>query len=365
VGTEVPADLPARARTLNLGDVTLLPGLIDLHTHITYDPADLLPKLGRHAYTPASTHALVGAADAEKTLHAGITTVRDLGACCFADVTLGRAIEKGIVEGPRIVPASYVLTITGGDCDQTIAEPQVVEGGPEKGIVNTPEEIVRAIRYLVEHGAKVIKACVDRKQFTVDDIRVMADEAHRRGVKLATHVWEEESVKAAVEAGADTIEHVTFLDDETIAEMLERGTVLIPTIYVSTHYDLDSLPPKVRARFEREMPEWRASLRRAIAAGVPIGFGSDTGEIPHGDNAKELAELVAYGLSPIDVIRAATTVAAGVLDVDDRGVIEAGRLADLIAVPGNPLEDVSLLQEVGFVMKGGAIYVGADEARPH
>lgn len=357
-----PPAVPAGARTIDLGGLTLLPGLIDLHTHLTYDPRHLLPELGDHPYTPAATHALVGAASARATLEAGVTTVRDLGACCFADVTLGRAIDAGIVPGPRVFPSGSVLTILGGGCAQTVAEPRVFEGGPEQGIVGSTDEIVQAIRYQVRHGAKAIKACVDRGQFSREEIRVMAEEAHRRGVKLATHVWEVESVRAAVRGGADTIEHVTFLDDDLIAEMLERGTVLVPTVHVSLSYDLEKLPPAVRERFEREQPAWRDSLRRAIAAGVPIGFGSDTGEILHGDNAKELTALVEHGMTPLDAIRSATLVGARVLGVDDRGAIEPGRLADLIAVAGDPLQDVSLLEDARFVMKGGEVVVPAQPA---
>jgi imidazolonepropionase-like amidohydrolase len=359
---EPPADLPEGARTLDLGDVTLLPGLIDLHTHLTYTPENLLPELGHHPYTPAATHAIVGVRSARATLLAGFTTVRDLGTCCFADVTLARAIEQGLAIGPEVFPAGYVLTITGGGCDQTLAEPRVFDGGPEQGIVDSREEIVEAIRYQVRYGAKVIKACVDGGKFSAEEIRIMAEEAHRREVKLATHVWEVESVRAAVEGGADTIEHVSFIDDDTARAMIERGTVLVPTIHVSTSYDLETFPPKARERFEREMPEWRASLRRAIAAGVKIGFGSDTGEIPHGENAKELAGLVEHGMTPLQAIRAATLVAAEVLGVTDRGAIEAGRLADLIAVPGNPVEDVTLLQDVRFVMKRGEVYRPEGEA---
>lgn len=360
VGTAAdPPDVPpgtlSGAATIDLGDLTLLPGLIDLHTHLTYDPRHLLPDLGDHPYTPAATHALVGAESARVTLRAGVTTVRDLGACCFADVTLGRAIEQGIVIGPRVFPSGYVLTIQGGSCDQTVAEPRVFDGGPEQGSVGSPEEIVRAIRHQVSYGAKVIKACVDRNQFTRDEIRVMAEEAHRRGVKLATHVNEIESVRAAVLGGADTVEHVSHLDDALIAEMLERGTVLVATLHVSTSYDLETLPPRAREMFETGMPAWRESLRRAIAAGVTIGFGSDTGEIPHGENAKELTALVAHGMTPADALRSATVVGTEVLGVDDRGVIEPGRLADLIAVDGNPLEDVSLLEDVRWVMKGGEV----------
>jgi imidazolonepropionase-like amidohydrolase len=355
-GEDEAAAPPPGARVLDLGDVTLLPGLIDLHTHLTYDSGNLLPKLGRHPQTAAATHAIVGARNAATTLRAGFTTVRDLGACCFADVTLAQAIDAGLTEGPRIVPSSYVLTIFEGSCDQTIAEPRVFDGGPRQGIVNGPQEIVEAIRYLAGYGAKVIKACVDRQQFTADEIRVMATEAHRRGLKLATHIGEPDSIRAALEGGADTIEHVGILDDELIQLFLDTGTVLVPTIYVTEDLDLSRLPPRIQERLGREIPQFQDSLRRAIRAGVKIAFGSDTGEMAHGDNALEAMALVRYGMTPAAVLRAATLDAAAVLDVDDRGTLEGGKLADLIAVAGNPLEDIATLRQVRFVMKGGAVY---------
>ncbi len=348
-------EVPAGARTIDLGELTLLPGLIDLHTHITYDPDDLLGTLGHDPYSAGETHVLIGAKNARATLAAGFTTVRDLGSCCFADVNLSRAIDKGLVPGPRIVPAGYPLTITGGDCDQTLAEPRIFDGGPHQGVVDTRDQIVEAIHYMARFGIKFVKACVDRHQFTEEDIALMADTAHRLGMKLATHVWEKESVDNAIAGGVDTVEHVTFLDDAAIRKMKEKGIVLIPTIYISTSYDLDKLPPKMQERFRREMPEWEASLRRAVAAGVTIGFGSDVGEFPSGENAREFPALVAHGMTPLAAIRAATVTAAEVLDADDRGVIEAGRLADLIAVPGDPLQDVTALQDVRWVMKGGEV----------
>ncbi len=348
-------EVPKGARTLDLGDLTLLPGLIDLHTHITYDSDDLLGTLGHDPYSAGETHVLVGARNARITLDAGFTTVRDLGSCCFADVNLSRAIDKGLVPGPRIVPAAYPLTITGGDCDQTLAEPRIFDGGPHQGVVDTRDEIVEAIHYMARFGIQFVKACVDRHQFTEQDIALMVDTAHRLGLKIATHVWEKESVDNAIDAGVDTVEHVTFLDDAAIRKMKEKGIVLVPTIYVSTSYDLDELPPKMQERFRREMPQWEASLRRAVAAGVTIGFGSDVGEFPSGENAREFPALVAHGMTPLEAIRAATLTAAKVLDADDRGVLEPGRLADLIAVPGDPLQDVTVLEDVRFVMKGGEV----------
>lgn len=350
-----PKVLPPGAVPIDLPGLTLLPGLIDLHTHLTYDPADLLPDLGRHPQVAPATHALIGAKSARATLEAGFTTVRDLGACCFADVTLAHAIEHGIAVGPRIVPASYVLTVTGGSCDQTLAEKRVFEPGPRQGVVDRPEDIPWTVRYLASQGAQVIKVCADHHQFTAEELGIVAREAHRLGLPVAVHVWEAESVDAAIEAGVDTIEHVTFLDEEDLAAMRERDIVLIPTIYVSTHYDTSKMPPAVQARFAQEQPQWRESLRRAIEAGVTIGMGSDAGEIPHGANADELVALVENGMSPLDAIRAATSVAAGVLDKDDRGRIAPGLLADLIAVSGDPRADISLLTDVRFVMKGGEV----------
>jgi imidazolonepropionase-like amidohydrolase len=349
--------IPPEARVIDLGERILLPGLIDLHTHLVYDPADLfLDKTGRHPQAVAAMRALQGAQSAKRTLDAGFTTVRDLGACCLADIALGRAIERGFVAGPRVIASGYVLTGTGGACDQTMVEPQMLERTPERGIADDAREIVEAVRWQKLHGAGVIKACMDPgEQFSEADLAVMADATHRLGLKLAVHVWDESSVQKALRAGADTIEHLTPLSEETIALFLESGAALVPTAHVVLESDLSMAPAKLRARFEAERPLARDGLRHAALAGVRIGLGSDTAEIPHGENARELLALVAAGLSPLQAVRAATSTAAEILDLDDRGVIAPGRLADLIAVAGDPLGDVSALQSVDFVMKGGQV----------
>ena len=349
-------DLPAQANTIDLGDVTLLPGLIDMHTHLTYDSADFRLDLGKHPGAATSGRALLGAKFAKITLMAGFTTVRDLGACCYSDITLMRAIEKGITEGPDIFPSGYIIAITGGHCDQTVVNPDVKDAGPEEGVADSPEEIVEAVRYQIKYGAKVIKTCADQKQFNEDELRIMADAAHRSGVKLAVHVWETESISNAVNAGADSIEHVSLMNDEIINSMIKKGTYLVPTMYTVDGMDFSKLKPEMKALLEKEMPEYEKSLRNSIKRGVKIAFGSDTGQISHGENAKEFSSLVKYGMTPLQAIQSATIHAADLLGVKDRGSLEAGLRADVIAVKGNPLEDVKTLENVQFVMKSGTIY---------
>ena len=351
------AQAPKDAEQIELGDLTLLPGLIDAHTHLVYDPDWLFPRLGENPESSAAERALVGAVNAEKTLLAGFTTVRDLGACCFADVALAKAVREGLVEGPEILPAGHVITTTGGPCDQTVVEPGV-SGGAEHGIADSWGEIARAVRYQILHGARVIKTCANRTNFDEDELRLMAETAHRRGVKFAVHVGEIESVRAAVRAGADSIEHVTLLDDELVREMIERGVYLVPTIHVTDSMDPSKIRrPEIGEKFERELPLYRESLRLAVRSGVKLAFGSDTGEIHHGENARELVALVGYGLAPPEALRAASVHAADLLGLDDRGRIAPGLRADLIAVAGNPLEDIAVVENVRFVMKAGKVYL--------
>jgi imidazolonepropionase-like amidohydrolase len=351
-----PNELPVQANTIDLGNMTVLPGLIDMHTHLTYDAADFRLDVGKQPGAATAGRALLGSKFAKITLMSGFTTVRDLGACCYSDITLMRAIEKGIVEGPDIFPSGHIIAITGGACDQTSVNPDVRKAGPEEGVADTPEEIVEAVRYQVKYGAKVIKTCADNKQFNEEELKIMADAAHRRGVKLAVHVWETDSISAAVNAGADSIEHVSLMNDEIITNMIKKGTYLVPTMYTVDGIDFSKLKPEVKALLEKEMPEYEKSLRNSIKRGVKIAFGSDTGQIDHGENAKEFSSLVKYGMTPLQAIQSATIHAADLLGVKDRGSLEAGLRADVIAVKGNPLEDVMTLENVQFVMKLGTIY---------
>ncbi len=363
IGGEPPAGAPV----IDLGDRTLLPGLIDTHTHLGYDLEGDWQHRG--VTEGAGERALRAAKNARRTVEAGFTTVRDVGATSFTDVAIGRAVERGWIVGPRVVPVGNSLGITGGHCDATGYRPGVQETGPEHGIGDGPDEMVKAVRYQIKHGAKAIKVCatagvlsheesVGAQQMTEAELRAVVEEAGRHGMKVAAHAHGTEGIKAATRAGVASIDHGSILDDEAMALMKERGTYLVPTTYLVDVIDLDNLPPEIRAKAEYVLPRARESLRRAIAAGVPIAFGTDAGVYPHGDNAKEFAVLVERGMAPLEAIRAATVNAADLLGVDDRGTIAEGRLADLVAVPGNPLEDVTALERVEFVMVDGEVVKG-------
>ncbi len=360
-----PAAVPAGARTIELGDATLLPGLMDMHTHLTFD-LDREFHL-RAVRETAVDQGLRGARNARLTLLAGFTTVRNLGAGGFSAIALGRAIDNGLVIGPRIVSAGHAIGITGGHCDTTGYAPGVAEEGPERGIADGEAEILRAIRYQIKHGARVIKTCatagvlsfeesVGAQQYSDEELRVIVAETHRHGLKVAAHAHGAEGILAAVRAGVDSIEHGSVLTDETLAEMKRRGTYLVPTTHLADVINLEVLPPPIRRKAEQILPIAKESLRRAIRAGVKIAFGTDAAVFPHGENAKEFVALVGRGMSPLEAIRSATIRAADLLGVDDRGVIAAGKLADIVAVPGNPLDDVRVMERVNFVMKDGKVY---------
>ena len=359
-----PSSVPTDAPTLALGDVTLLPGFIDAHTHL---PGEISAQSFIAPVTLTEADAAFDAAKhAAITLRAGFTTVRDFG----GDVTvaLRDAVEAGDVEGPRVVPSRNPLGITGGHCDVTGFNPGILEGGPEEGRADGPWEVVESVRYQIKHGAEVIKTCatagvlsfegpVGAQQYTLEELEAMVQEAARHGVKVAAHAHGTEGIEAAVLAGVASIEHGSVLDDDVMALMKERGTWLVPTTCLVDRIPLDVLPPPVRAKAEEVLPVARESLRRAIAAGVPIAFGTDAGVFPHGENACEFSVYVELGMTPLEALRTATLNAAELLGVDDRGALEEGMLADIVAVPGNPLEDVSATERVVFVMQGGRVVV--------
>jgi imidazolonepropionase-like amidohydrolase len=360
-----PAVLPGNARTVELGDVTLLPGFIDMHTHLTGDiDAQTFIRPVREGTADA---ALRGARNARKTLLAGFTTVRDLGARDFADVALMRAIDAGLVEGPHVFPAAHAIGITGGHCDVTGFAPGILERGPEQGVADGVDQVLRAVRYQIKHGAKVIKLCatagvlsfessVGAQQLSDDELRAAVEEAHRHGLKVAAHAHGTAGILAAVRAGVDSIEHGSILDDEAIELMKQKGTYLVPTTYLADTNWTSLLPPPIRAKGEYLKPIAKESARRAVRAGVKIAFGTDAAVYPHGDNAKEFAALVERGMTPLEALRAATIQATKLLGVDDRGALAPGKLADIIAVPGNPLENIRVTEDVRFVMKDGKIY---------
>ncbi len=354
---------PAGAAVIDLGDVTLLPGLTDLHTHLGGDLG--AGWVTRGVRETEADVALRGARHARVTLLAGFTTVRDMSG--FAGVALKRAIDRGDLDGPRIVPGAHALGITGGHCDVTGWAPGVRETDYRDGIADGVSGVLRAARYQIKHGAQFIKICatagvlsfespVGAQQFSFEEMRAVVEEARRHGMHVAAHAHGTEGIIAAVKAGVASIEHGSMLDDEAIQLMRERGTYLVPTTYLAGAVDLEMLPPPIRKKAETILPVAIESIRRAVAAGVKIGFGTDAAVFPHGDNAKEFAALVDRGMTPLDAIRSATVNAADLLGVDDRGKVEPGFVADLIAVPGDPLRDISVMQRVGFVMKDGVVY---------
>ena len=360
-----PVSLPEGAKIIDVGEITLLPGLIDMHTHLCYSISG--DWVHRGVKEGPADWALLGAHNARITLSAGFTTVRDLGADGFSDVSLSKAIERGLIAGPRMFPAGHALGITGGHVDRTGYAPGFGEQGPEQGTADGVDEVLRATRYQIKHGAKVIKISatagvlsmegpVGAQQYSQEEMEAIVKEAERHGYRVAAHAHGPEGILAAVKAGVASIEHGSILNEEIIAEMKKRGTYHVPTSYLVDALDLDNLPPMVREKAEYILPLARKSLEKSIAAGVPIAFGTDAAVFPHGDNAKEFAVYVKLGMKPVEAIRTATVHAADLLGVEDRGVIAKGKLADIIGVKGNPLDDVTLLEKVDFVMKGGQVY---------
>ncbi len=362
-----PASRPAGARTVALPGHVLLPGLMDAHVHLNYI-IDEGWETEPVRFT-AGDFALRALPHASKTLLAGFTTVRDLGTGLgFSDVALMHAIDKGWAIGPRVIPAGHALTTTGGHCDQTtglgpgVAPPDFVSGTAD-GI----DEVLKAVRYQIKHGAKVIKICATAgvlsfegpagaQQYSIEELRAAADEAHRHGVKIAAHAHGTEGIVASSEAGIDSIEHNSMMTDEAAAIIKRNGSFVVPNMHLIDTLKTTELPPALAAKQAYLGPLAVESFKRALKAGVKVAFGTDAGVFPHGDNAKELTARVALGDTPLHVIQSATVVNAELFGTPDRGKVEAGLLADLIAVAGNPLDDIKRLEDVRFVMKGGVVY---------
>jgi imidazolonepropionase-like amidohydrolase len=357
------------APQLDLGELTLLPGLIDMHVHLSYD-WEFFSSIAQD--TPADA-ALRGARNARATLVAGFTTVRNVGAHDFVDVALMRAIDAGFIDGPRIVPVGHSLSCTGGYHDLgggifQCFSPGLHELGPESGIADGPDALRRAVRYQIKYGAKVIKVVVTAgvlavdgpagvQQYSDEELRAIVEETHRHGLKVAAHAHGTAGILAALRAGVDSLEHGSMVNDEAIRFMKENGTYLVPTASMFKVFgtNLDSLPAPIRERRAQFLTLAQENQRRAIQAGVKIAFGTDTPVLPHGGNAKEFAVLVELGMTPLEAIRAATLYATELLGTEDRGLIEPGRFADMIAVPGDPLMNIQVLEEVRFVMQGGKV----------
>jgi imidazolonepropionase-like amidohydrolase len=365
-----PQSRPAGAKTIRLDGQTLLPGLMDSHTHLNYELVE-----GWETETvrfTAGDFALRGVPIAKTTLLAGFTTVRDLGTGFgFSDVALMRAIDNGSVIGPRVIPAGHAISITGGHCDMTGYGPGIEPPDYVSGVSDGVDGVVKAIRYQIKHGAKVIKICatagvlsfggaVGAQQYSIEELRAAAEETHRHGLRIAAHAHGTAGIIAASEAGIDSIEHNSMMTDEAARIIKKNGSFVVPNMYLLESLQTVKLPEALAKKQEFLHPQAIESFGRAVEQGLKISFGTDAGVFEHGQNAKEFTARVKYGQSPLEAIRSATLVNAELFDTPDRGKIETGLLADLIAVAGDPLDDIKLLEDVRFVMKGGVVYKQPD-----
>ncbi len=369
-----PASVPADAVAVDLGDATLLPGLMDMELNLFMGGPNHASPLVPVQEDPA-LKTLRGAANARRTLRAGFTTVRNLGLFIqtgglLLDVALMKAIDMGWLEGPRIVPAGHAISPTGGHLDPTMFQafaPHVLPLTVEEGIANGVAEVRKAVRYQIKYGAQVIKVSASggvmshtgpagARQYSTEELEAIVDEAHRAGLKVAAHCHGDEAIRVAVECGIDCIEHGSLMSDETLDLFIDRDTFLVATTYLADGMDVSHAAPELQAKAAEVFPQARQTISKAIQRGARVACGTDAPAIPHGRNAKELIALVDRGMTPLQAIRAATTVSAELIDVDDRGRLEEGLLADVIAVPGDPLTDITVTESVCFVMKGGQIY---------
>jgi imidazolonepropionase-like amidohydrolase len=366
VGAAASVQPVAGETRIDLTNATVLPGLIDVHTHLTGNPEQIgYSSLG--ISLPRET--LFGAKNARITLEAGFTTVRNVGAAGFSDVALREAIDAGDIPGPRILASGPPLGITGGHCDENLLPFEYHRTG--EGVADGVEGVQRRLREVIKYGADVIKFCAtggvlskgdDPKdsQYTQEEMRALVTDAHRLGRRVAAHAHGGEGVRWAVEAGVDSIEHGSYIDDAAIAAMKTKGTYLVPTLYLGDWFLANAerlhIPPFIMEKARQVMPAAEKAIARAVKAGVKIAYGTDAAVYPHGLNGRQFAVYVRIGMTPAEAIRSATWNAADLIGWSDRvGVIAPGHFADLVAVDGDPTGDVTLLERVRFVMKGGVV----------
>ena len=359
--------VPAGALEIDLTKAVCLPGLIDVHDHLTADPTNSGYKsLG----ISVPREALTGAKNARITLRAGFTTVRNVGASGYSDIALRDAINAGELEGPRLIVSGPALGITGGHCDENLLAPEFHY--KDEGVADGPWAARAKVREVIKYGADVIKICASggvlskgdaasAAQYTPEEMKAIAEEAHKLGRKVAAHAHGTESIKEAIEAGIDSIEHSSLIDDEGIRLAKQRGTFLVFDIYnddfiLQEGEKVGMLPESIEK--EKQIGKLqRQNFRKAYLAGAKLAFGTDGGVYPHGDNWKQFPYMVEFGMKPIEAIRAATVTSAELVGLDKEvGSVEKGYSADIIAVTGDPLSDIRALRDVGFVMKQGAVY---------
>ena len=360
------ANAPDDGNVIDLGDATLLPGLADMHTHLTYYSSDNGYESLAVSYTD---QAIRGVANARKTLMAGFTVARNLGAGGFSDVSLRDAIDSGRVPGPRLQVSGPALGITGGHCDSNLL-PEQYEVKAE-GVADGPWAVRAKVREVSKYGADVIKFCatggvlskgtsVGARQYTMEEMQAIVDEAHTRGMTVAAHAHGTEGIRYAIQAGVDSIEHSSLIDDEGIKLAKENGTWLSMNIYATEYLlaegEKNGLLPESMEKAAFIHERRRANFAKAVKAGVNMVFSTDSAVIPHGDNAIQFSRMVGLGMTPMQAIQAATTQAAKLLRWEGHtGGVAPGYFADIIAVQGDPLEDISELERVIFVMKGGDV----------
>jgi imidazolonepropionase-like amidohydrolase len=370
------ASIPAGARVIDLGDATLLPGFIDAHVHIADDHDDnWAAGIYNTMLRFPAEQAFHAAHNAKVTLEAGVTTVRVVGAADFVDVALRNAINEGLAEGPRMLVAGHAIGSTGGHCDSSPYPPnRVTPAGPMEGVCNGPEECRLATRLQMKYGADVIKVCasggvlsesdpVDVPQLTPAELSAIMTEAHSWGRKVAAHAHGDLAAKLAVEAGVDSIEHGSFVQPATLQLMKAKGVYLVPTrmtqVWVNTK--ADNYPPKIAAKARAAYAAHAAMMKNALKIGVPIAFGTDAAVFPHGLNAQEFGDYVDLGMTPSAALLTSSQGAAKLLGVDkDTGTLEAGKFADVVAVPGNVLQDIRATEKPVLVMKQGAVVRGGN-----
>ncbi len=377
MGASSTVSIPAGATVIDLSRAVVLPGLIDCHTHLGAR-ADRYDEIYHFKDTPFQS-AFAATLNARKTLEAGFTTVRDVGSLPFLAVDLRNSINEGLIPGPRVVASGPGISITGGHGDLNNFSPQTrVSMFPEErnfAIADGVDQIRHVVRAQVKYGVDVIKILATggvlskgdspgAPQFTPEELKAAADEAHMAGRKIAAHAHGTQGIKNAILAGIDSIEHASLIDDEGIRLSKEHGTYLVMDIYNDDYILGKAIEfglPKENVEKEKAIGRLqRENFERAVRAGAKMAFGTDAGVYPHGDNAKQFFYMVKFGMTPAQAIRAATSNAADLIGRSkDVGALEAGKYADLIAVNSDPLQDVRALENVGFVMKGGVVYKDA------
>lgn len=366
VGAAAAVEKPSDATHIDLPEQTLLPGLMDMHVHLTKDAdASFLGSMGNSV--PRQT--VIAVKNARKTLMAGFTTVRNLGASGYSVIGVRDGISAGDIVGPRIFAVGHSIGVTGGHCDNNFAPPE--KRDISGGVADGPWAVRAKVRENIKYGANAIKFCatggvfskgtkVGVQQYSQEEMTAIVEEAHLRGLTVAAHAHGTSGIIAAIKAGVDSVEHVSFLDEEGIRHAKERGTYFSMDIYNTEYtlaYGAENGVPEENINKERMVSKrQRESFTMATKAGVNMVLGSDAAIYPHGDNAGQLSRMVTFGMTPLQALQAATMNSAAMLRQDDLGQLKEGFLADIIAVKGDPLEDVSVLEQVTFVMKDGVIY---------